>query len=271
MPESPEVARVHDGLMAELRGAIIVEFNVLGGRFLKRGPSGLENINLPTQVVSAGRKGKFMWFQFTGNQFMWCTLGMSGKWAKTREPHSHFEIKLSNGTSLYFVDQRRFGTIKFSMEPEELRKKLATLGLDLLNDSIRDVEESIDQFSSLLDKRSSKTIAEALMDQRICAGVGNYIKCETLYSAKISPYRLVKNVSYSERESLFIEIRRIMRASYMQGGASIRNYQQVNGNDGQYIFYFKVYAQKLDPLGNTVIREETLDGRTTHWVPSVQI
>jgi formamidopyrimidine-DNA glycosylase len=61
-----------------------------------------------------------------------------------------------------------------------------------------------------------------------------------------------------------------MRASYDQGGASIRNYRQVNGEPGDFTFEFEVYAQKLDPLGNIVIREETPDGRTTHWVPSLQ-
>ena len=33
---------------------------------------------------------------------------------------------------------------------------------------------------------------------------------------------------------------------------------------------FHVYVRPKDPQGRTVIKEETPDGRTTHWVPEIQ-
>jgi formamidopyrimidine-DNA glycosylase len=108
------------------------------------------------------------------------------------------------------------------------------------------------------------------MNQSLFAGVGNYIKCEMLYRCRISPHRLVQDLTQDEICQLWNWGKLIMRASYDQGGASIRNYRQVNGETGGFTFEFEVYAQKQDPNGNTVVREETLDGRTTHWVPEVQ-
>jgi formamidopyrimidine-DNA glycosylase len=43
-----------------------------------------------------------------------------------------------------------------------------------------------------------------------------------------------------------------------------------DGTKGDFKFKFKVYSQRKDPLGYSVIREATADGRTTHWVSEVQ-
>jgi formamidopyrimidine-DNA glycosylase len=150
----------------------------------------------------------------------------------------------------------------------ELSKKLESLGLDMLNDQTSSMYDFVRKVE--IPKVQKKTVAEMLMNQSLFAGVGNYIKCEMLYRSKISPYRLVQDLTQDEICQLWNWGKLIMRASYDQGGASIRNYRQVNGEPGDFTFEFEVYAQKLDPLGNIVIREETPDGRTTHWVPSLQ-
>ena len=138
--------------------------------------------------------------------------------------------------------------------------------MDLLNE-----EPSVEDFIELLSKKPERSVCEVLMDQRICSGVGNYIKCEVLYRSRISPYRKVKDLSRSEFGKLYSWTKKIIRASYLQGGASIRNYRRLTGEIGDFVFEFEVYAQKQDPNGNSVIREETLDKRTTHWVPSLQL
>jgi formamidopyrimidine-DNA glycosylase len=191
---------------------------------------------------------------------------MSGYWSTESDKHAHFGIGLDNDRALYFVDQRRFGTLKFSHNRAELYKKLRGLGLDLLNNP----EASLIDFTRAMMKHYNKPICEVLMNQGTCAGVGNYIKCEALYRARISPHRLVNDIKASEFSVLYRLIREIMQASYRQGGASIRNYQRVGGELGEFVFEFEVYAQKADPHGNVVTRELTTDGRTTHWVPSLQ-
>ena len=65
-------------------------------------------------------------------------------------------------------------------------------------------------------------------------------------------------------------IKRVMRVSYDSGGATIQSYQSFDDKPGSYTQKMVVYGQKTDPEGNTVIKEKTDDGRTTHWVPEVQ-
>ena len=267
MPEGPECRRVFEGIAEFSKGKTITQFEVLGGRFLKRAPDLTVSPSVPNRVVDGGVKGKFIWLEFSDETCLWITLGMSGFWSTDIRPHSHFRIGFEDGTSLYFVDQRRVGTLKFTHK-SDLAKKLEGLGLDMLNNRTSSMYDFVRKVE--LPKAQKKTVAEALMDQSLFAGVGNYIKCEMLYRCRISPYRLVRDLTQEDICGLWNWGKLIMRASYDQGGASIRNYRQVNGETGEFTFAFEVYAQKQDPLGNPVVREETLDGRTTHWVPSLQ-
>lgn len=266
MPEGPEVRRVYEDLRREIGDSRVTQLQVFSGRFLKKRPIGLDEVKLPSRVIDGGVKGKFMWLEFETGATMWITLGMSGFWSTDSDKHAHFGIGIEDSRALYFVDQRRFGTIKFSHNRSELTKKLTSLGQDPLNDAGFTQAD----FNKAINSHSNKTIAEVLMNQGVCAGIGNYIKCEVLYRSKISPHRLVKDISSSELTTLFYWIKKIMQTSYEQGGASIRNYQRTDGRLGEFVFEFEVYSRKLDPAGNSVVREETLDGRTTHWVPVVQ-
>lgn len=266
MPEGPEVRRVYEDLRQEIGDSEVTQLQVFGGRFLKKRPPGLDEVKLPSRVTGGGVKGKFMWLEFETGATMWITLGMSGYWSTEAVNHAHFGIGLDNDRSLYFVDQRRFGTIKFSHDRAEIDKKLKSLGMDPLND----LDYSLIQLTAKVLRHYDKPICEVLMNQSVFAGVGNYIKCEALYRTGISPYRLAGSLKTFELSMLHSTIQDIMKASYRQGGASIRNYQRLDGEAGEFVFEFEVYGRKTDPRGNVVTRELTPDGRTTHWVPELQ-
>lgn len=265
MPEGPECRRVYEGLRNYSINRKLTKVEILGGRFIKKQPVGLDSLELPLEVVGGGVKGKFIWLELEGDKSIWITLGMSGFWSIYEKPHAHIKFVFSDGVELFFIDQRRFGTLKFADKPE-LDKKLASLGIDPLNDRALSMYNMLRQF----EKVPNKTIVEALMNQSLFAGIGNYIKCEVLYRSKVSPHRLVGTITDNELSLIWNWTKLIMDASYVQGGASIRNYQQITGETGEFVFDFEVYGKREDPHGNTVIREETLDGRTTHWVPGLQ-
>ena len=266
MPEGPECRRVAEGLLSAAQNKDLIKISVLGGRFLKKAPVGLDSLELPSRVITGGVRGKFIWLELENEMTLWITLGMSGFWSAVQTGHAHLSLTFDDGTSVYFIDQRRFGTFKVAHKTE-LRKKLQTLGIDPLNDRNLSMFSMKDQ----LDRVPEKTIVEALMDQRLFAGIGNYIKCEVLYRARVNPLTKVKDITGSEIALLWNYCKAIMEASYRQGGASIRNYQMIDSTKGDFVFEFEVYGRKTDPYGNSVERFETPDGRTTHWVPAVQL
>jgi formamidopyrimidine-DNA glycosylase len=108
------------------------------------------------------------------------------------------------------------------------------------------------------------------MDQRVLAGIGNYLKAEVLYHSRVSPWRKVKDLADEEVVDLHDNAVRLINLSYNMGGATIQNYRQPDDSGGLYSRRFAVYGQEADPHGNAVIREKTPEGRTTHWVPELQ-
>lgn len=222
------------------------------------------------KVTGVSTKGKFMYWSFNNDQwFMFVTFGMSGQLSPTPGKHICLDIRLyseKNISHIYFNDPRHFGTIKFTSNRQDLLDKLNELGWDPLQDKL-------DVYSKYLIseiQKSNKPICQLLMDQSLFAGVGNYIKAESLYKAKISPWRQGNLMSKEDVLNLCQSVIDVMQESYEHQGATLHTYKDAYGNEGQYSSCFKVYDQKLDPLNNKIIREKTPDGRTTHWCPTIQ-
>ena len=109
------------------------------------------------------------------------------------------------------------------------------------------------------------------MDQSVISGVGNYIKSDSLWLAKISPHRKVSSLADDELTRLNRAIRSIMVTSFESGGATIKTYKNFNGENGEYGSRFLAYNRAIDEDGNEIVKEKTKDGRTTHWSPERQI
>ena len=267
MPEGPEVKKQAMALAEAVSGKTLVGIEILSGRYHKKPPSGIDQFaqSLPIKIVGAGCHGKFIYFILHDEYSIWCTLGMTGLWSESQAKHSRLCFHM-NDSKIYFEDQRNFGTIKFVRGKFNLIEKLKSLGPDMLSQDVTDEE-----FISRLRKKDHWQVSKALMDQSIVAGVGNYIKADSLWLSRISPKRLVKEISDKELTTLSRCIKQVMQESYRSGGATIQTYRNMDGTEGEYNRRFLVYNQKQDPDGNEVIRETTSDNRTTHWCPKVQI
>jgi DNA-formamidopyrimidine glycosylase len=202
---------------------------------------------------------------------------MSGGWYHVKKQFAGIELSYkANGNSavkqLYYNDQRHFGTLKF-IEPQtaqqELRWKLQTLGPDMLSDTTLD----FDKFRGIMRKATvaKKIVSNAIVEQSIISGVGNYLRSEALYQAGINPHRLVSSLSDAELDGLFRAIRQKIRDSYRTGGASIQHYSDINNTPGTFEFEMAVYGKKKDPDGNPVLAEKIgKDTQTTYWVAEKQ-
>lgn len=270
MPEGPEVKSMVLQLNKFLKGKTLHQIVLHSGRYSKKSPDNFNDFiqTLPLNIIEVRNKGKFIWFQFEGGWTMWNTLGMTGGWNLTKSKHSHCEFILENGESLWFNDMRNFGTIKFCSNEEEFKKKINKLGTDVL-----ETDFTLEVFNKLMTKPKlkEKTIPEIFMNQSYLSGIGNYLKSEILYQSRISPYRKLESLNENDIEILYKNIIKISNDSLKAGGATIRNYSNINDEKGKYVFFFKVYQQKKDPNGFEVKRIETKDKRTTHWVEEVQV
>lgn len=276
MPEGPEVNIIKDGLNHLLKDKIVIDVNFPeGSKFLKKTPCGFNDFKtvLPLKIKEVKSKGKLIYFVFENGWYLLCRLLMSGGWYLEKAPkHNHCEIIYKTQTSeklksIWFIDPRHFATLQWTNDKAVLDEILTSIGPDLLNDIITE-EEYLETMKN--KKNGKRTIAVVLMEQSVFSGVGNYLKSEILYKAKVSPHSIINNIPDDKLLEIFNITLEKIKKSYKAGGASIRDYSDIRGQEGKYSFNFSVYQKKQDPLGNKVIMEKTKDGRTTHWVKEIQ-
>jgi len=274
MPEGPEVKTITDRLNRVLEGKTLSGLRIHTREYAAKQMRNEFNEfrqALPLTVDSVNCKGKFIYWKFSGDWVVFNTLGMSGTWlfGNLRSMKGvHFTMEFSDGTQAHYRDNRRFGTFKFfgaDTSSEQLETKLNKIGPDMLNEPVSD-----ELFIERLRKKNHWNVCKAIMNQEVVSGVGNYIKAEALYKSSIHPEAVVSDLTDSDLRNLSQKIKSVIYSSYQSRGASFRDYVPPDGTVGTYTFAFECYAQKQDPAGRTVIRQETPDGRTTHWVPEVQ-
>lgn len=277
MPEGPEVKNLTIWLNKKFKYKKILDIKIHSGKYKKN----LNNFNLnknlfPLTIEKIDCKGKFIYFLFEKTDtVLFVTLGMTGWFVLDNIKHNHIEFNFGK-IKLFFNDFRNFGNIIVSTR-EQLNKKLISLGADILNpnDNFKLFQERIYR------KRDDTYIATALLDQKVSSGVGNYIRAEALYIAKLSPYRKIKNISNRELKKLWNILKQIGYFYYNENlgrklGIIDDRYILVNKfkksgpskykpEDGKFL----VYRQDIDPRGNKVTHER-INNRTIHYVKKLQ-
>lgn len=284
MPEGPELKITCNFLKSRLLNEKITLI-IKKGRYTRHTLKNLDKVKFPLKVKDINVKGKFIYFSFFDTPItMWVTLGMSGHFIEQNdnsspyltEKHNNIAIKYGENKVIWYQDYRNFGTFMFALTEQELQKKLSKIGLDLL-----EPDTSFEEFNSILkEKRSNIRIAEALLEQKYISGIGNYCRSEALYLSKINPFVLVKDLSIQEMKQLFHWIRVVLYYHYdLELGIKNKIIQNKDlklfpikeGSTGKkYSFFFVVYSQKTDPLGNKVTKTKDKNGRTIHWVSEIQ-
>jgi DNA-formamidopyrimidine glycosylase len=257
MPELVEVHIIVKTINKLFKGSIINNITINSGRYTRhKFPDGYKKFieSLPATIISFNTKGKFIYLLLNDNRSIWITLGLTGELLLKPGKHSHITFFTNKG-NFYFDDYRNFGTIKFSFSNDDLTKKLKTLGPDILQDNI-----TFDHFKNIITKKSllNKDIVLVLNNQNVLSGIGNYLRAEILYDAKINPFKKIKNLNDDELLNLWKSINKIIHQSLKK-----------QLNNGIHTFPFKVYRKKKTPSGH-IVKSKKLDDRTIWYVPSIQ-
>ena len=239
MPEILEVIEEIKYLKKHALGKHLINIKVLQGRYLKKP---FVNANFPLKILSVGNKGKFCWMVLENDIVIAITFGMTGTFG-SKNKHSQIEFQLSEGESIYFNDVRHFGTITI-LNKMLLEKKLLTLGLDLSKKE----DQNLELFIKKLKKYPNDLIAEVLLKQNIISGIGNYLRAELLYKAKIYPLAPISNLTDKNLKVLYDII-----VSYLKKPLPV-----------------EIYKCDRDNLGNKVERI-IKKGRSIYYVPKIQV
>jgi endonuclease-8 len=103
--------------------------------------------------------------------------------------------------------------------------RLVRLGLDPLAPGF-DVNAAAVRLRSV---ERSREVGEAILDQRVIAGIGNAIRAEALFRARLSPWRRVEDLEPDEAVALVAHARDVMATAL----ATARRPRSVYRNPGQ--------------------------------------
>ncbi len=274
MPEGPEIKVIGEYLNTYYNNFVLCSISIRDT--FKKGIPGYAESLFPRKLLYVTSKGKRIIFVFEQNIYIVAFLGMEGKFVATRKEigkHTqcifHF-IKIGdsiNQLDLYFDDTRHFGSIILCSNDMILNETLKTVGPCLLTQT-----ELItrDYFINVFRKQRSKDkkIVEFLLDQKYFSGIGNYLRSEILYRCKISPHRLLKELSDDDIDLIRIQSMLTIWESYKAGGLTIYTFLSPDGTMGN--FNNVIYNKLVDPSGNCIVKEYDKNKRSFYWTPVIQ-
>lgn len=146
-------------------------------------------------------------------------------------------------------------------EPER-QAILGRLGPDPLREAAGSGDSGGPEFASRIG-RSRSAVGALVMDQSVCAGVGNIYRAESLFICGISPYRRGRDVTDAEARDVWTTLVRLMTLGVEQGTI-------ITTGDSLEPFY--VYHRTGDACRRcgAAVSEATMQARRLFWCGGCQ-
>ncbi|WP_165855824.1 endonuclease VIII [Marinobacter sp. JSM 1782161] len=219
MPEGPEIRRMVDDISHAVAGQTAERVLFAFDRFKP-----FEGLLRGRRVTSVEARGKavLVFLAATDEDGPWCVYShnqLYGKWqigTPEREPQTQRQLRFAvcgprKAARLYSASDIRL------VRPDELDQVdyLTRLGPDPLNETV-----SVEDLLRLFDDRRfrGRNLGGLLLDQGFVAGIGNYLRSEILFEARLAPTRRPRELDDSERLRLAEAILKMIERAYRLKG-----------------------------------------------------
>jgi formamidopyrimidine-DNA glycosylase len=276
MPELPEVETVRTALSKIISSSKVKSVEVLRKDLRWEIPEDLSEKLKDDILETPLRRGKYILIPTYKGNILLIHLGMSGQ-IKIQNTipgllkHDHVRIIIEKGNNKYYSitynDPRRFGYIDL-FKKKEINQHFLLKNLGV---------EPLDQFLTVeylqqIFKNKIINIKNALLDQKIIAGIGNIYASEILYKAKIRPDKIVNKLKSKDLSLLITATKDILEKSIKKGGTTIKNHKQPNGKLGYFVQDLLVYGKKNTRCSNcnNIIEFKVMNNRSTYFCNKCQ-
>jgi endonuclease-8 len=219
--------------------------------------AGIERLDGRT-LAGIDAHGKHLLFDF-GDLVLHSHLGMSGGWhlygrgERWHRPRTSAWAVLTGERA----EAVEFGGPTLRLLPASrvaIDPQLARLGPDILAPGL-DLDDVVAKFRAA---DPSRTLGDALLDQRLTAGIGNIFKSEACFAAKVDPWRPLADLSEAEIRAVLEAARDQMLRAVTTGGRH----------------HFAVYKHRgpcVRCRGRVLHRGQGDANRTTWWCQTCQV
>lgn len=288
MPELPEVETVRRGLAGLIIGRAVKATTADTPKSFPNADADVDAFLIGAEVTAVKRRAKLLMIELSSDYTLLVHLKMTGQLVFVApdirfgaghpsdslvhdlpDKSTRVTIDFSDGSQLFFNDQRKFGWMKLVPSVEvpniDFMKKVGPEPLE--------ADFTAADFEKRFARRARSSIKAALLDQTVVAGIGNIYADESLWGAKVHPARLVSSIKKSEFKKIYEEVRTVMALAIEKGGSSNHTYVNAKGEKGKYMDFARVFRREGLPCprcGTTIIKIRVA-GRGTHICPHDQV
>jgi endonuclease-8 len=213
-------------------------------------------------VRSVDAHGKHLFVRFDGDLTLHSHLRMTGSWGVHREgarwKRARRRAWLVMRTGEWDVVQFDGPVLELMRESRtRFDRRLAALAQDVIGASF-DYDELLRRLRA---EDPARAIGDALLDQRLVAGIGNVWKSESCFAAAVNPWRALGRLTGDDAVAIVRFARERMRVSADGDGFSARPRA-----------VYKRAGLPCERCGATIRQHgQGDDNRTTFWCPGCQL
>ena len=230
MPEGDTIFRAAETLHRAIGGQVVTGFESVFPALMRVHDDAPLTGRTIERVESVG---KHILMHFSGGDVLRTHMRMNGSWhiyrpgERWKRPRRDMRIVVS--TSAFEAVGFNIPVAEF-IRTDRLAKHagLVRLGPDLLSDTF-DPAEAVRR----LRARGSISIADALLDQRALAGIGNVYKCEVLFLCGVNPFAPVDRIDDAQLAKLVLTARKLLRVNVSRRLAPMTTYGGLRRTTGR--------------------------------------
>ena len=273
MPELPEVETIKRELKPQIRNKRIIDCTILRADVIAfPKPASFCKEIIGEKIIDVTRKAKYLILELTNEKSIIIHLRLSGTMALAAidaepERFTRLVLRLEDG-QLLFKEPRVLGRVylvKDGETPNNL-KGYFNLGCEPIA-----ADFNFAYLRSKIKHRKA-AIKSLLLDQNICAGVGNIYSDEALYRAGIRPLRRAHRITKKETVRLIQSLKEVLHEGIANFGTSVSDYKRTDGKDGNFQKFLHVYGREDEPCRKcgTIIKLKKIGNRSTRYCPKCQ-
>jgi endonuclease VIII len=223
-------------------------------------------------------RGKWMLIYFSGGGILASHLLMNGRWHIYRHgepwqlPRFHMRIVIENGC---------YQAVGFRVPVAEMHTARSLARNPRIPQPQSDLLSADFDLCAALERllaRPHHTIADALLDQSVLAGVGNVFKSEICFVNGLHPFRAVGTLTRDEAAAAIRSAQRLLRANVLEDSGDLivtyRGQQRRTTHNSDPTAGLWVYGRNGEPCrrcGEPIRRRiQGDDARVTFWCPRCQ-
>lgn len=225
-------------------------------------------------IVSVAARGKHLLMTFSGDLILHTHMRMNGSWhiyrvgERWRAPRHEMRIR---------VDTAKYVAVGFNIPVAEFltsaqvatHEQIQALGPDLTDPAFdrAEVRRRMMAFAT-------EPLHDVLLNQRVVAGIGNVLKSEVLFVARVNPFTTASDLDDEAFERLMDTALRLMDMNTREDSSGPPTFGRRTTRSLDPSINLYVYGRDGKPCRNCggaiEARKTGVDARLTYWCPRCQ-